>query len=227
MKLLIAGSMTLVASAAGAFAAEAPAGSCQALVAQGSCVYASALEGGDAARIGTLSRIEGRVMASDVSGYTPAKTDMSLKIGDRVLVLEGGKAVLEAGPYSQALTAPSVIDASAMGECGCLTVQSEVRTFAQAVAGAGAAGAASAGGGAGGAAGAGAAGAAAGAGAAGAGAGGLGAGLGAGLVGSVAGGLGVSATAVVVGGAVVAGAVVAGTVVAVESTTTEDEPSSP
>lgn len=207
MKLLIAGSMALVAFASGAFAAEAPVGSCQTLVAQGSCVYASALEGGEAARIGTLSRIEGRVMASDVNGYTPAKTDMSLKIGDRVLVLEGGKAVLHAGPYSQALTAPSVVDASAMGECGCLTVQSEVRTFAQAVAGAGAAGAASAGGGAG--------------------AGGLGAGLGGGLIGSVAGGLGVSTTAVVVGGAVVAGAVVAGTVVAVESTTTEDEPSSP
>jgi len=140
MKSLIVGSIVLGVSATAVFAAEAPAGSCQALVEQGACVYASALPGGEGDRLGTLSQIEGRVMASGENGFTPAKADTSLMIGDRVLVLEGGKAVLQAGPsYNQALASPAVIDASAVGGCGCITVQSDVRTFAQA-AGAGAGG---------------------------------------------------------------------------------------
>lgn len=200
MKSLIAGSIVLVASAAGVYAAEAPAGSCQALVAQGSCVYAAALEGGEAGRIGTVSQIEGRVMSSGENGFTPAKSDTSLMIGDRILVLEGGKATLQAGAFTQALSSPSVIDASAREGCGCLTVQSDVRTFAQA------------------------AGAAAGAGAAGAGAGG---GAGAGALGGVAGALGVSTTAVAVGGAVAVGAAAVGIGVAASNNNNDDTPTSP
>ena len=220
MKSLIVGSIVLGVSATAAFAAEAPAGSCQALVEQGACVYASALPGGEADRIGTLSQIEGRVMASGENGYTPAKADTSLMIGDRVLVLEGGKAVLQAGPsYNQALASPSVIDASAVGGCGCITVQSDVRTFAQAAGGgAGAAAAGGAGGGGGG-------GAAGGLGAAGAAGGGA---AGGGALTGIAAATGLSTTAVAVGGAVAVGAVVVGTAVAVnESNNDDDTPTSP
>ncbi|MGX1308064.1 hypothetical protein AB7M35_002822 [Amorphus suaedae] len=219
MKSLITGTIVVLASAAAAYAAEAPAGSCQALVEQGSCVYASALQGGDGDRLGTLSQIEGRVMASGETGFTPAKADTSLMIGDRILVLEGGKAVLQAGPsYTQALASPAVIDVSAQGNCGCLTVQSDVRTFAQAAGAAGAAGALSGGGtGAG----------AAGAGAAAAGAGASGAAAGAGALSGIAAATGLSTTAIAVGGAVAVGAVAIGTTVAVNESTSDDTPTSP
>lgn len=216
MKIFLAGSVALLAGIAAANAAEAPAEACQALVKQGVCVYAAALDGADSDRLGTLSQIEGRVMASGESGFTPARTDASLSIGDRVLVLEGGKATVQAGSFSQALATPAVIDASAVNGCGCLTVQSDVRTFAQAAgsAGAGAAAVQS---------GAGAGGAAAGAGAAGAGAAGS-----AGILGGTAAALGVSTTAVAIGGAVAVGAVVVGTTVAInESNNNDDTPTSP
>lgn len=220
MKTFLAGSVALLAGIAAANAAEAPAEACQALVKQGACVYAAALDGAGSDRLGTLSQIEGRVMASDESGFTPARTDAPLSIGDRVLVLEGGKATVQAGSFSQALASPAVIDASAVNGCGCLTVQSDVRTFAQA-AGAAAAGAVAQSG-------AGAGGAAAGAGAAGAGAAGAGAAGGAGILGGTAAALGVSTTAVAVGGAVAVGAVVVGTTVAVnESNNDDDTPTSP
>jgi len=221
MKSLITGTIVVLASAAAAYAAEAPAGSCQALVEQGSCVYASALQGGDGDRLGTLSQIEGRVMASGETGFTPAKADTSLMIGDRILVLEGGKAVLQAGPsYTQALASPAVIDVSAQGNCGCLTVQSDVRTFAQAAGAAGAAGALSGGG-------TGAGAGAAGAGAAAAGAGASGAAAGAGALSGIAAATGLSTTAIAVGGAVADGAVAIGTTVAVNESTSDDTPTSP
>jgi len=216
MKVLFAGSVALLSCIAAANASEV----CQALVSRGTCVYAATLLDGEGNRLGTLSEIEGRVMSSGETGFTPAKADTSLMIGDRILVLEGGKAVLQAGPsYTQALASPTVVDVSAQGNCGCLTVQSDVRTFAQAAGAAGAAGALSGGG-------TGAGAGAAGAGAAGAGA--SGAAAGAGALSGIAAATGLSTTAIAVGGAVAVGAVVVGTTVAVnESSNNDDTPTSP
>jgi hypothetical protein len=220
MKSLIAGSIVVLATAGAAYAAEAPAASCQALVEQGSCAYASALQGGESDRIGTLSQIEGRVMASGENGFTPAKADTSLMVGDRILVLEGGKAVLQAGPsFNQSLASPAVIDVSRLSGCGCLTVQSDVRTFAQAAAGGGV-GAGLSGGGAG---------TGAGAGAAGAGAGAAGAGA-AGAAGAAAAGTaaiaGVSVGTLAAVGAGVA-AIGVGVAAASASSNNNDTPTSP
>lgn len=218
MKAFLAGPIALFAGIAAANAAEAPAEACHALVKQGACVYASDLNGADDDRLGTLSQIEGRVMASGESGFTPARTDAPLSVGDRVFVLEGGKATVQAGTFSQALASPAVIDASAIGNCGCLMVQSDVRTFAQAAGAAGAAGALSGGG-------TGAGAGAAGAGAAGAGA--SGAAAGAGALSGIAAATGLSTTAIAVGGAVAVGAVAIGTTVAVNESSSNDAPTSP
>lgn len=146
--LLLTTSVALVVGASVANAGELTGGACQALVQQGTCSYATALKDGEGERIGKLSQVEGRVMASDKSGFTPAKADIPLMPGDRVLVLEGGKAVLVAGPsYSQVLASPAMIDASVVGGCGCLTVQSDVRLFGQEQAAAAAAATAGTGGG--------------------------------------------------------------------------------
>ena len=211
--ILLSGSVALASH--GAFAA----GTCEALVQPGSCVVATALPDNASGFIGGLSGIEGRILASADDGFNPIRSDKLLRIGDRVVLTEGAKATLQIGPFAQDLDAPSILDAAAVGGCGCITVQSGTRTFAQTPgASAGAAAIQSSGAGAAGGAGTGAAAGTAGAGAASAGAGGL--------LGGTAATLGISTTALAVGGVAV-GAVAVGVTVASVSSSSDDEPASP
>ncbi|MEW5424323.1 hypothetical protein [Amorphus sp. 3PC139-8] len=133
MKLMTA--LTLVlAGAAGmvsvANAEDAPVSSCQALVEAGSCSFAEELRDVDSP-VGSLSKVEGRVVISDKEGFTPVRGDKALKVGDRVLLMQDGKALVQAGSFKAELVSPSMVDASRVDGCGCLKVQADTRTFAQ------------------------------------------------------------------------------------------------
>jgi len=128
--ILLSGSL-LVSN--GAFATDA----CRALVDVGSCVAATELAEDTSGSIGSLSDIRGRVLASGEEGFTPVQSDMRLRVGDRVILTEGSRATLRAGAFfDQKIASPTIVDAVAVGNCGCLTVQSNTRTFAQASEGA-------------------------------------------------------------------------------------------
>ncbi|MGX1100240.1 hypothetical protein [Amorphus sp. MBR-141] len=215
MKFLTACSFLLLGPVAAGGNAALAANACEALVQQGTCVFATSLPNDADDPIGDLSGIEGRVLASAAEGFTPVRSDVTLKIGDRVIVTDGAKATLRSGPFpSEEIAAPAIVDASSVSGCGCLTVQSGVRTFAQSAGGANAGGGTGTGAGGG-----------AGAAGGGAGAGGIGA-AGGGVLGSTAASLGVSTGALAAVG-IGATAAIVGVTAAVVSNNNNDEPVSP
>jgi hypothetical protein len=52
-------------------------------------------------KVGILQDIRGQVLVADAAGYTPVKSGAELSIGDRIILLGGGKAKLAAGPTCQ------------------------------------------------------------------------------------------------------------------------------
>jgi hypothetical protein len=52
-------------------------------------------------KVAILQDIRGQVLVADAAGYTPVKSGAELSIGDRIILLGGGKAKLAAGPTCQ------------------------------------------------------------------------------------------------------------------------------
>lgn len=133
MKLLTALTIVLAGMAGSmgsATAEDASGASCSALVEAGSCSYAAVLGDKDSA-VASLSKIEGRVLVSGEKGFTPVRGDKALKAGDRVILMQDGKATVQAGAFKAELGSPSMVDARQIDGCGCLKVEADTRTFAQ------------------------------------------------------------------------------------------------
>lgn len=132
MKIFTACSIFLSGAVAVVSQGAVAAGACESLVHVGACIFASALPEEPNSPIARLSGVEGIVMASDAQGFSPVRSDIPLLIGDRVVIADGGKAKLRAGKsFDQDIVAPAVLNATILDGCGCISVQSGVRVFAQ------------------------------------------------------------------------------------------------
>ena len=131
MKTFTACSLLLSGSTAWASNGAVAAGNCEALGQAGSYVVETALPKDANGSIGGLSGTEGRVLASGDEGFTPVRSYIVLRVGERVILTEGAKATLRGEGRRSVDRRPEILDASAVGSCGCITVQSGTRTFAQ------------------------------------------------------------------------------------------------
>lgn len=73
-------------------------------------------------KVAVLQDIAGQVLLADTAGYTPVQSGAELSIGDRVILLRGGKAKLAAGPTCQAqLASGSIISILANEKNVCIS----------------------------------------------------------------------------------------------------------
>ena len=59
--------------------------------------------------VAAVQDVRGQVLLSDTVGYTPIQSRAELSIGDRVILLSDGQAVLAAGPTCQVALAPDSV----------------------------------------------------------------------------------------------------------------------
>ena len=75
--------------------------------------------------VGTLSRIEGFALVSQGAQYVPAREGMALKEGDRLMVMDGGNAIVSFADGCQyTLTDDEVLTVGATSTCASDTVPS-------------------------------------------------------------------------------------------------------
>ncbi|MER8370183.1 hypothetical protein [Mesorhizobium sp. M1378] len=91
-----------------------------------SCTCATAYNGVNP--IGSLGRVNGDVMISQVAGYGPAKAGGALDFGSRVVVGAKGSASVQVGGCNLSVPANSTLDISRVDNKICLNVLGSEKT---------------------------------------------------------------------------------------------------
>lgn len=92
----------------------------------GSCTCATAYSGVNP--IGSLDRVNGDVMISQVAGYGPAQAGGALDFGSRVVVGAKGSAAVRVGGCNLSVPANSTLDISRVENKICLNVLGSEKT---------------------------------------------------------------------------------------------------
>ncbi|MER9971829.1 hypothetical protein [Mesorhizobium sp. M0060] len=91
-----------------------------------SCTCATAYQGTNP--IGSIGRVNGDVMISQVAGYGPAQAGGALDFGSRVVVGAKGSAAVQVGGCNLSVPANSTLDISRVENKICLNVLGSERT---------------------------------------------------------------------------------------------------